>query len=160
MAEKDNEFYSALPSLCHQEFLLGQSTWEQTSTEGDNPTQKLTQDFKLSISTSIVILLSKECMSMALFRYAKSCIVQGIQSKRHSERVGRATVGGTQQDWSVSVSVMHCGLLHTRQYFLSTWEWKWQVCSGVQTMLRSHTWGFEHIIYVSGPSPLAVVFTC
>lgn len=159
MAEKDNEFYSALPSLCHQEFLLALSTWEQTSTEGDKPIQKLTQDFILSILTS-VILLSKECVSVALYRCAKSCVVQRTQSKRHGERVGRATTGGAQQDWSVSVSVTHCGLLHTRQCFLSTWEWKWPVCSGVQTMLRSHMWGFEHIIYVSGPSPRAVVFTC
>lgn len=39
---------------------------------------------------------------------------------------------------------MHCRLLHTRLFLRSTQKWKWQVSSGVQTMLGATC--FEHII--------------
>lgn len=86
-------------------------------------------------------------MSVALFRYAKSCIVQGIQSKRHDERVGRAITGGTQQDWFVSISVMLCGLLHTRQRFRTSESGNGRSVQECKACLGAT--GFEHIICVS-----------
>jgi len=60
-------------------------------------------------------------MSVALFRHARSFLVQCVQSeKTHRKRGQSSDVKKQLKDWSVPVSVMHWGLLHTRQFLKST----------------------------------------